>query len=85
MSESEFTKELEQLRIIFENEKKKLLNKYVGKYVAYCNDKLVAIGKTYDETLSKAWEKEKHLPILIEKIMPKGEEETWLMVSISKI
>ncbi|NVM04481.1 MAG: hypothetical protein HWN67_19315 [Candidatus Helarchaeota archaeon] len=85
MSESEFTEELEQLRITFENEKEKLLKNYVGKYVAYCKNKLVAVGKTYDETLSKAWEKEKHLPILIEKIMPEGEEETWLMVSISKI
>lgn len=85
MVETEFEKELEQQRIIFKQEKKELLKKYKGLYVAYCNNKLIATGKTYDETLSKAWEITKHTPIMIERVLPEGEEETWLMVSISKI
>jgi len=85
MTEIEFEKELEEQRIIFEQEKKKLLKKFKGLYVAYCKNKLIATGKTYDEALSKAWEITKHAPIMVERVMPEGEEETWLMVCISRI
>ncbi len=85
MIDTEFEKELEQQRIVFKREKQELLKKFKGQYVAYCKNKLMATGKTYDEALSKAWELAKHAPILIEKIMPEGEEETWLMVYTSKI
>lgn len=85
MMEAEFEKELQQLQELFNKEKKGLLAKYRGKYVAYCSNELVAIGDTYDEALSKAWEKKKHAPIFVDKVLPEGEEETWLMVSISKI
>lgn len=85
MTETDFEKELEEQRIIFREERKDLLKKFKGLYVAYCKNKLIATGKTYDEALSKAWEITKHAPIMIERVMPEGEEETWLMVSISKI
>ena len=85
MAENEFEKELEQQRFLFKEERKELLKKFSGLYVAYCKNKLVATGKTYDETLSKAWDMTKHAPILIEKVVPEGEEETWLMVYFSKI
>jgi len=85
MEDTEFEKELDQQRMIFKREQQELLKKFKGVYVAYCKNKLIATGKTYDEALSKAWEKTKHTPILIEKVMPEGEEETWLMVCISKI
>ncbi len=85
MVDTEFDKELEQQKAIFKQGKKELIKKYRGLYVAFCKNKLIATGKTYDEALSKAWELTKHTPILVEKVMPEGEEETWLMVSISKI
>lgn len=85
MSEAEFEKELEHLKNIFQREKPNLLKKYKGLYVAYCMNEFVAVGKTYDEAVAKAWEKKKHVPIFVEKIMPEGEEETWLMVCISGI
>jgi hypothetical protein len=85
MVDTEFDKELEQQRAIFKQGKKELIKKYRCLYVAFCKNKLIATGKTYDEALSKAWELTKHTPILVEKVMPEGEEETWLMVSISKI
>jgi len=80
MAENEFEKELEQQRFLFKEERKELLKKFSGLYVAYCKNKLVATGKTYDEALSKAWDMTKHAPIFIEKVVPEGEEETWLMV-----
>ena len=82
LSDTKFEQELEQLKRIFQKERKDLLKKYKGIYVAYCLNKLAAVGRTYDETAAMAWEKTKHVPIFIEKVMPEGEEETWLMVSI---
>ncbi|MHA1652168.1 MAG: DUF5678 domain-containing protein [Candidatus Helarchaeota archaeon] len=80
MSESEFEKELRQLENLYHRERKELLKKYKGLYAAYCMNELMAIGKTYDEAVAKAWEKKRHVPIFVEKVMPEGEEETWLMV-----
>ncbi|MHC1592378.1 MAG: DUF5678 domain-containing protein [Candidatus Helarchaeales archaeon] len=85
LSDTNFEKELNELKITFKKERDRLLKRFRGKYVAFCKNELVAVGETYDEALSKAWSKTRHFPILIEKVVPEGEEETWLMVFISGV